>query len=133
MSLKNGDLAISIFDLDLSDSKKEQLKKAKEISDRNNITIISSNPCFEVWYLDHFGYTSKPFNNNIEMIASLRKHIPDYQKNQCNFDKLYPLTDEAIRNCEKLDEHHRKIGSEDIFEFNNPRTDMYKIVKLIKE
>ena len=113
--------------------KKEQLKEAKSIASRNNIRIISSNPCFEVWYLEHFGYSSKFYNSSGSVISELRKHIPDYRKNTCDFETLYPHTEQAIRNCEKLDDHHRAYGLHEMFEFSNPRTDVYKIVRLITD
>lgn len=131
ISSKRGDLAISIFDLDLDNSKKDQLSQAKELSAKSRIMIVTSNPCFEVWYLEHFGYTSKSFNSNAELIEELKINIPKYQKNNCDFDLLYPLTDDAIRNCERLDAHHKENSSEEPFEFNNPRTDIYRIIKLI--
>ena len=133
ISTKHGDLAISIFDLDLDHSKKEQLRQAKILSGKHNIELITSNPSFEVWYLEHFGYTSKPFSSNAELITELEKYIPGYQKNTCNFDVLYPLTDEAVENCERLDAHHKANGFEDMFEFSNPHTDVYRIAKLLTE
>lgn len=131
ISLKHGDLAISIFDLDLDNSKKDQLYHAKDISAKSNVVIVTSNPCFEVWYLEHYGYTSKSFNSNAELIEEVKKHIPKYKKNTCDFEILYPLTEDAIKNCEMLDGYHRINSSEDMFEYNNPRTDVYKIIKLI--
>lgn len=131
ISLRHGDLAISIFDLDLDNSKKDQLNHAKDLSANSNVVIVTSNPCFEVWYLEHFGYTSKSFNSNAELIEEVKKHIPKYQKNTCDFEILYPLTEVAIKNCELLDGYHRNNSSEGMFEFSNPRTDVYKIIKLI--
>ena len=133
ISSRRGDLAISIFDLDLDNSKKDQLSQAKELSARNNIVIVTSNPCFEVWYLEHFGFTSKSFNSNSELIEELKNHIPKYHKNTCDFALLYPLTNDAIKNCERLDEYHRFNSSEEVHEFNNPRTDVYKLIELITD
>ena len=131
ISVRRGDMAISIFDLDLDSSKTEQFTRAKNISASNNVMIISSNPCFEVWYLEHFGYTSRQFNSNAELITELKRRDSKYEKNFCNFEVLYPNTDQAIKNCKKLDDYHRKNSSEELFEFNHPRTDMYKIVELL--
>ena len=131
ISPRQGDLAISIFDLDLDSSKKNQLISAKNLSLNSNVLIITSNPCFEVWYLEHFGYTSKSFNNNAELIEELKKHVPKYRKSICDFEILYPLTEDAIKNCEMLDKHHRINSSEDMLEFSNPRTDVYQLIKLI--
>ena len=121
-------MALSIFDLDADDSKQVQLKKAKDKAVKANVVIATSNPCFEVWYLEHFGYTSKPFASSNAVVRELEKKIPGYQKNICNFELLYPHTREAIDNCEKLDKYHS--GNNATNEFANPRTDIYKLVRV---
>ncbi len=129
LSLKEGDMAISVFDLDADESKGSQLKEAKENAIKKNISIVSSNPCFEVWYLEHFGYTTKPFSSSAAIIKEVEKMIPGYQKNTCDFELLYPKTETAIINCEKLDLYHE--DNSEINEFANPRTDVYKVVRAI--
>lgn len=129
LSFKDGDMAISVFDLDLDGSKRGQLEEAKEYAQKRSIDIVCSNPCFEVWYLEHFGYTTKPFASSTAVIKELGKKIPEYSKNACEFDLLYPKTAAAIKNCEKLDLYHQGNNAAD--EFANPRTDMYKVVRTI--
>lgn len=129
LSFKEGDMAISVFDLDIDETKISQLKEAKEDARKKNIIIITSNPCFEVWYLEHFGYTTKPFANSMSVVKEVEKNIPGYRKNTCDFELLYPRTEEAIKNCEKLDMYHVDNNITD--EFANPRTDMYKVVRAI--
>lgn len=90
---------------------------------------MSSNPCFEVWYLEHFGYTTKPFVNSAEVVREVERKIPGYRKNICDFELLYPQTKAAIVNCEKLDMYH--ADNNVAGEFANPRTDMYKVVRII--
>ena len=86
ISVKHGDMAVSIFDLDVDYTKEEQLRKAKELSATKKIILITSNPYFELWYLEHFRYTTKPFVNSNAVIQDLRKYIPDYAKNSCDFE-----------------------------------------------
>ncbi|MBP3815287.1 MAG: RloB domain-containing protein [Firmicutes bacterium] len=129
LSYKQGDMAISIFDLDLDRAKESQMEEAKKIAKQKNVQLITSNPCFEVWYLEHFGYTSKPFSNSAEVIRDLQKKMPGYQKSQCEIDVLYPKTEEAIQNSKKLVDHHVKNG--DSSEFANPRTDVYVVAKIL--
>ena len=131
LDYRHGDLVLSIFDLDQDQTKVSQLEAAKELAQRKSVTIVTSNPCFEVWYLEHFGYTSKPFLSSDEVIKELRKSIPEYKKNHCDFDMLYPNTETAIKNCEKLILYHESNGAGN--EFANPRTDVHKIVKMIVE
>ena len=126
---KEGDVAISVFDLDVDKSKQAQLKEAKEVAEKKNVSIVSSNPCFEVWYLEHFGYTTKPFVSSSAVVRELEKSIPGYRKNKCYFEILYPMTAAAINNCEKLDMYHTDNNVTD--EFANPRTDMYKVARIL--
>ncbi len=131
ISPQKGDMAVSIFDLDLDNAKAPQLVEAKALADRKNIKILSSNPCFELWYLEHFKYTTKPFISSSALVQELKKYIPGYTKNSCDFDSLYPKTEKAIVNCQKLDNHHKKNGTAGLSEFNNPRTDFYKLIEII--
>ncbi len=133
LSFKDGDLAISIFDLDLDQAKMAQLDQAKLLSQSKSVCLVTSNPCFEIWYLEHFGYTSKAFCNSSELLRELKKHIPDYDKSKSSFDILYPLTAAAIDNCRQLDEYHELVNLAGLSEFSNPRTDAYKLVEILLE
>ena len=131
---KDKELAVSIFDIDLKEEKEEQLAKAKKLAKKNNIEIITSNPCFEVWYLLHFKYSTKPFKSSKEVVDELKKFDKYYKKGKCDFAIYEKEMDKAINNCKELDKHHRGKASERVKEFNNPQTEMYKLVEeLIKE
>ncbi len=129
ISYEEGDMAFSLFDLDLDSAKEKQLKKAKELALKNNIKLITSNPCFEIWYLQHFGFTSKPFASCNAVVKELLKKLPKYQKNYCDIDTFYPLTEEAIYNCKRLIEFHKNNGVRS--EFANPITGVYKIAEIL--
>ena len=131
LSFKNGDMAISVFDLDLDEAKYLQLQKAKAVAEKKSIQIITSNPCFEIWYLEHFGFSTKPFSSSSDAVKELEKKLPGYHKNHCDFEIFYPNTKEAINNCEKLDAYHADSGED--HETANPRTDIYKVVKLLAD
>ena len=47
-----------------------------------NLTVIINNPCLEYWYIIHFEYTQKFFNNFSELKPELQKYLPDYDKNE---------------------------------------------------
>ena len=129
LSFKEGDMAISIFDLDVDEEKYLQLKEAKAIVEKKSIQIITSNPCFEVWYLEHFSFSTKPFSNSTAAVRELEKKLPGYRKNYCDFGMLYPNTKKAIKNCERLDEYH--ADNNEAAETANPRTDVYKVVRIL--
>ena len=131
--LMKGDLAFCVFDLDADSTKESCFKCAKTMAETAKITIISSNPCFEIWYLEHFGYSNRPYSNSRKVIEELQKHVPQYMKSRCDFERYYPLTHNAVINCQKLDKHHLNYGYLATVEFSNPRTDVYKIVQILLE
>ena len=79
-----GDAAFCLVDSDVDSAKDRQLEKA-DTEAGNRIRVVVSSPCFEVWYLEHFGYTSKPLLNSDEVIKELRKSLPEYMKNHCDY------------------------------------------------
>ena len=127
LSFKEGDMAISVFDLDADEAKFLQLQEAKAVAGKKSIQIITSNPCFEIWYLEHFGFSTKPFSSSSAAVKELEKKLPGYHKNHCDIETLYPNTKEAINNCERLDKYH--TDNNDVTEMANPRTDMYKVIR----
>ncbi len=126
---KKGDMAVSIFDLDLEEAKYNQLEIAKTDAEKKNVTLLTSNPCFEVWYLQHFSFSTKPFPNSNSVIKELEKKISSYQKNHCDFELFYPNTEMAIMNCEKLDKYHADNNATN--KFPNPQTNIYKLVRIL--
>ena len=76
-----------------------KLKQIKEIQTKlpKDIRIIITNPCFELWFLNHFIKTSKQFNN-VEVIEELKKFIPHYQKNLDVYHKIAGKLEIAIKN-----------------------------------
>ena len=129
LQYNQGDMAFSVFDLDVNETKYIQLETAKTNANKMNIGIITSNPCFEVWYLEHFGFSTKPFLNSNAVVKELEKKMPGYQKNRCDFDILFPHTEAAIKNSEMLEKYH--VGNNETYELANPRTDVYKIVRIL--
>lgn len=122
--LKSGiDRVYSIIDLDkiIDDGKsnefnREKQKRKKTIKSKELI-IILCNPCFEIWFLLHFAYTTKSFRNCSKTTDELKKHLKDYEKTKKYLEKkdiykvLRPnLEAEAIPNSgksmETLKSHH---------------------------
>lgn len=127
--VKNIDFAICLFDMDFGEERKEQFLKAKKIAEKSKIILITSNPCFEIWFLLHFEYSTKQFTSSDDLLSTLRKFDKDYAKNKCNFLIYKNLINEAVKNCKKLDKYHLENSNNSNIEFNNPRTDMYKLIE----
>ncbi len=133
IELEENDIVYAVFDTDLEYDKHKQIKEAKTIAKKHNIEIVTSTPSFELWFLLHFGYTTKVFVSNSELIDELEKWIPNYSKSQNTFGVVRDLTAKAIKNAKKLEQHQLDSGKELDNENCNPYTGVYKITEeLIK-
>lgn len=83
-------------------------KKADKIE---NVITIVNNPCLEYWFILHFEYTKRCFNNCAQAEQALKKYLTGYEKTQKFFTKqdddiylkLKAYLKTAVENAEKLD------------------------------
>ena len=127
LSAEDGDEAYAVIDTDFG--KGNQLRRARQLAESVNVSLILSNPCIEVWFSEHFSYSTRPYKNSREVISSLQKVWPEYSKEMLSFDKVMRLTKTAITNAEKLKSYHLEAtGKDDVIDCN-PSTDMYRLVQ----
>ena len=91
------DITLLFVDLDCDEAKKEKVKEIESKLNKDTL-IIKSDPCFELWFLNHFCFSTKEYSSNKELINDLKKYIVDYQKNYDYFDLLEDKTETAVRN-----------------------------------
>ena len=65
-----------------------KVKKLQNLRSRPRIRVVVSMPCFEYWFLLHFENTTRAFHGSSggnsacdQVISKLRRHWPNYQKN----------------------------------------------------
>ncbi len=107
----------------------KNFNNAFKIAKYNNIEIAYSNDSFELWYYLHFHYHegSETRDWYIDKLNKLLGH--KYEKNSENmYDELHNKQDIAIRNAEKLLEHHIEIDGRIIPEKHNPSTTVHELV-----
>lgn len=80
LNLQNGDMAYCVFDTDTNQEKNTIINKAIELAKKNKIIVITSSPCFEIWFLLHYIYTTASMSND-DVIKVLKKHYSKYEKN----------------------------------------------------
>lgn len=114
---KDGDRVWCLFDIDIDfnnpnalNSKITQIQKSQTIANRNKIKLGISNPCFELWYLLHFEYTTGALKNYNAVQQKLSKYLPSYEKNKNVYAELKNLVNNAETNAIKLREYHKKNG-----------------------
>jgi hypothetical protein len=106
-----------------------------EHSDRGRagrFKAVTTWPCFEIWILLHFVFTSAPFNaagneSSCErVIKALKQHFPNYAKGLKNiFDDLIPNLQRAIKHAQQLSRQNQKDGSV------NPSTKVHDLVEYL--
>lgn len=133
LDLQDDDIAYCIFDTDTNPDKNKIINEAIQLAKKNNIKIITSSPCVELWFLLHYDYTTSNMSNE-EVIKRLKKFYPKYEKNVNIYPDIIKNLDKAIERAKKLEKYqldnNRKIGTVEA----NPNTEFYKIVEyLIKK
>lgn len=133
VSIDEGDSVWCVFDSDKNSI--EQLGRAIGLANQHKIKIAFSNPCFEVWYLIHFQYSTAPLANCNAVIAKF-KDIPElqnYEKTRCIYQSLKALQETAITNADNLITFHKGLNHQQLSKDSDPSTGVHKLVKYLNE
>jgi len=95
---------------------------------------IISTPCFELWLLLHYRYSTAPIvasgrNSAGDVtVRALREYLPDYEKGEPKiYDIVSVMTEVAIENAIRLDRHNTDAQSD------NPATGMHLLVDYLRK
>lgn len=132
LNLEHGDVPSCFIDVDFKLGRDRELRNAIKFAKENRTSLYLSNPCFEIWYLLHFNYSTKQYGSNEEVIRDLKSHIFDYSKSKDVFDRIQDDLQKAIMNGKKLDYYHLSNGTIDPLK-KLPSTDVYKFVESFLE
>ena len=130
MSHTRGDQGFVVLDLDCNEKKALLIKKLERAS--QIASFVVSNPCFEVWFILHYRYSTHIYSDGDEVIKDLRKYIPEYQKNTDVTESLSGMFDTAMKNASKLEEYYEEMGYRWPSNECNPRTDVPVIINEIR-
>ena len=137
------DHVICLFDRDEHQSYQQALDKIKNHKPRRNAKskpkyhAITSTPCFEIWLLLHFTYSTRAFYKSgnksagDNLIDALREYMPRYVKNTSNlFSQLQEKLPIAIQHAKQLTAYNQETKSV------NPSTNvnelMERLINLIR-
>lgn len=137
LAKRNGDTVWVVADGDVNynnpnpiDNKNMQLRKARRMAEAKDIQIALSNPCFELWYLLHYQYTTKFLGNYNDVSRLLKNFIVNYRKTIDVYAELSAHTAKAIENSKRLELYQKNNGNASPFGVDvNPFTDVYKLVE----
>ncbi len=129
-----GDTAYCVLDSDFAASKNIQIALADKKAESNDLSLIVSSPCFEIWYLCHYDYSTKAFGSNEEVVDELKKRIPQYDKNKEDmYELLRPMQDNAVQNAKRLEKYNLQGGRKPHTVEFMPNTEVYRIIETIIE
>lgn len=132
LDLKDGDILACFIDVDFKNGRDQELRAAMKLARQNNISVFLSNPCFEIWYLLHFRYSTKLYGSNEEVIKELGCYISDYSKSKDVYNLIENKIDQALLNTKKLESYHLENGTNDRLK-KLPSTEAYKLIEMILE
>lgn len=117
---RNGyDRVYCVFDRDEHNNYFDALRR---ISILPKFFAATSWPCFEIWILLHFKYSTAPQNRH-DAFAEVKKHYPAYAKGcKTVFDDLAHALERAVQRAERLQGENEKNGSV------NPATRMHELI-----
>lgn len=74
---------ITDYDTIVNQNQKQVFSKfVKKYRKRTEVIICETMPSIEFWFLLHYQYTTRAFQNAKEVEEVLKKHMPEYSKNQ---------------------------------------------------
>ena len=118
-----------VYDVDSTPEK--SLKLSEDMAGKNSLITCVSNPCFEIWFLLHFKYSTSNFCSYDKVRDELLKHIPEYAKNKDVFEKLQPNQQNAIANAKRLKKYHNDLGTDSSIRRCDPSTQVYELVEYL--
>lgn len=99
------DLTYIFMDGDCDKKKIDLINELKKKLPKD-IRIVLSNPCFELWFLNHFVQVGKEFLTNDEFFKELDKYIESYDKNK----DYYLVLSESLKNAIKNSKSQKTNG-----------------------
>jgi hypothetical protein len=130
------DRAYCVFDRDGHANYGQALQRVaqSDLSKTGRLVAIPSVPCFEIWVLLHFNYSTTAYNTVgqesacARVIREVKKHLPKYAKGYASvFDELESRMEQAIKHAMQLEVHNSKTRS------SNPATQLHKLVDFLRK
>jgi hypothetical protein len=118
---------------DVDNTSEKELKSSEKEANENGILTCVSNPCFELWFLLHFRYTTANFSSYDALKDHLLGCIPGYKKEKDAYDILKPKQQVAISHARQLRKYHSEAGNDSSVRGCNPSTQVYELVEYLNK
>ena len=107
------DIVFCIIDLDRIYTNPSEKRLFNELKSKNkHLYFIEHYPCFEIWLLLHYEYSTREYVSCEHLIKFLKRYISDYQKSEHYLNKkdlyqfLYEGFDFAMKNAVRLEKNN---------------------------
>lgn len=113
-------------------------RAAQRICDENGIELIISNPCFEVWLIDHIQICPSSYTTtrDVERYALQAGVTEGARGKYINFEKIDGHIDTAIMNAKRHNTEMRQQGRKDLIDNREqsyaPWTDMVAVEQILE-
>ena len=134
--LEKGDMAVCLIDSDFDSVRNSAIRAAEKMIPRKEgvpVYLIVSAPSFEMWYLCHFAYSTRQYQNSGELMRELSRYIPKYEKSEDVYRNLNGKEEIAIQNARKLEAYCRENGWHPHTVEYMPSTEMYIVMEWIQK
>lgn len=121
---KEYDVVFCVMDMDEMVKKRtlmDKYEKLKQEHSSDQLIFIENNPCMEFWFLLHYTFRTKAFQNYKQLETLLKKQLPAYAKTQkflagSNiYNQLKPKQTDARNNAEKIPSENKTTSSSDVY------------------
>jgi hypothetical protein len=120
------DIVWCVFDHDERPYLNEIIQKMKNAG----LEVAFSNPCFELWFLLHYTYSSSNLTSEQAKNELKKKYINDYDKSMSGiYSILEPHQHAAMFAAEQLRKYHSDNNND---EMSNPSTNVDKLVDFLE-
>lgn len=115
---------------DVNSTDEDSLIEAQRLASNSGINSCVSNPCFEIWFLLHFDYSTTTLSSYSDVKRELSRYLSDYEKNKNVYGRLQSLQAKAISHAKQLELHHKRECIASIRRCN-PSTQIYMLVEYL--
>lgn len=117
---KEYDKVYCVFDLENNEARRKQYQIFAETL---KIKLYPSNPCFEIWFLLHFGFMEAPYPDGASVKKAVQKlkGMEGYNGKNVNHALLFERLGDALKNAHKLEQ----CGHD------NPATAIHRLIDLL--
>ena len=128
------DRVYCVFDKDRHSSYAEAIDVIRRARMARGHAIIATItvPCFELWLLLHFAYTTKQFDTGPgsiceKVINDLKNYLPNYEKGDNDiYSETEDLIDQAITNANRLAKHCADVDTD------MPSTKVHELIEYLQ-